>query len=310
MFSALRPKGSSMMSHTYSYWRTPVRAGGAVVLIGAFAALALVGCPNKGIGDACTPEDEFKEGFAGFTLESAFIESRSFQCQTRLCLVNHFQGRTSCPKGQPAPKNCNDNPKGCDAGETCKAAGVIVNDCDPTPCGNGVDPTNCNAAGGKNKACGDRVCNRDGRFCECQSSDCPTGYYCDAKPKGTGLCTTRVCSGKGHCFVPGTEIPIAVAVCGQCEGNSNRDKDHAVYCTCRCAPPADNPSAADDNYNFCTCPDGYECAEINPNVGIGDPQLAGSYCIKQGTKYVAQQTNCGSVDGYVGKDANCQGQQK
>ena len=29
------------------------------------------------------------------------MESRSFQCETRLCLVNHFQGRVSCPYGQP-----------------------------------------------------------------------------------------------------------------------------------------------------------------------------------------------------------------
>jgi hypothetical protein len=28
------------------------------------------------------------------------IESRSLQCATRLCLVNHFQGRTTCPYGQ------------------------------------------------------------------------------------------------------------------------------------------------------------------------------------------------------------------
>jgi hypothetical protein len=304
------------MSHTYSYSRTLSRAGGAVILIGAFSALALVGCPSKGIGDKCTPEDEFKEGFAGFTLESAFIESRSFQCQTRLCLVNHFQGRTSCPNGQQAPKNCNpDSGNTCDAGETCKPAGVILNDCDPTPCGGGVDPNNCNATGGKNKACGDRVCNRDGRFCECQSGDCPTGYYCDAKPKGSGLCTTRVCTvpksspkSSEHCYVPGTEIPIATAVCGQCDTNSNRDADHAVYCSCRCAPPADNASPADDNYNFCTCPDGFECTEINPNVGLGDPQLAGSYCIKQGTKYVkGQSEGACKVKGYF-DSMNCNGQ--
>ena len=28
------------------------------------------------------------------------VESKSFQCQSRLCLVNHFRGRVSCPYGQ------------------------------------------------------------------------------------------------------------------------------------------------------------------------------------------------------------------
>ena len=35
------------------------------------------------------------------------IESRSFQCQTRICLVNHFQGRVSCPLGQGPRRSCN-----------------------------------------------------------------------------------------------------------------------------------------------------------------------------------------------------------
>jgi len=307
------------MSHTQAFWRTSIKASSAVVVVSSFAALSLVGCPSTGVGDACTPEDEYKEQFSGFTLQSAFIESRSFQCQTRLCLVNHFQGRTSCPKGQAAPKNC--NPSGgkdgaCEAGETCKAAGVIIDDCDPTPCGSpGADPTNCNADGGKNAACGGLVCDKDGGFCRCSSGACGEGYFCDPS---SNLCTTKVCSPpptsaigqKERCYVPGTDIPIAVAVCGQCDANSNRDADHSVYCTCRCAPPADNPSEADANFNFCECPEGFECAEINPNVGLGDAQLAGSYCIKQGTKYVEESANCGSVDGYVGSDANCKGSQK
>ncbi|MBM4358814.1 MAG: hypothetical protein FJ096_11985 [Deltaproteobacteria bacterium] len=306
------------MSHSHAFWRTSLKASGALVVVSSFAALSLVGCPSSGIGDPCTPEDEYKEQFSGFTLESAFIESRSFQCQTRLCLVNHFQGRVSCPKGQAAPKNCNpangtDGP--CGEGETCKAAGVVIDDCDPTPCGSpGADPANCNADGGKNNACGGLVCDKDGRFCRCSSGACGDGFYCDPT---TNLCTTKVCApkptskeGQERCYIPGTDIPIAVAVCGQCDTNSKRNADQSVYCTCRCAPPADNPSAADDNFNFCECPEGFECTEINPNVGLGDAQLAGSYCIKQGTKYDDASTNCGSVDGYVGSDANCQGSQK
>lgn len=60
------------------------------------------GCPAEGIGDECVPEDEYSPTFSAFALGEVSTESRSFQCQSRLCLVNHFQGRVSCPYGQVA----------------------------------------------------------------------------------------------------------------------------------------------------------------------------------------------------------------
>src|SRR5882672_11007773 len=36
------------------------------------------------------------------TRSEANIESCSFQCETRVCIVNHFRGRVSCPYGQKA----------------------------------------------------------------------------------------------------------------------------------------------------------------------------------------------------------------
>jgi hypothetical protein len=54
------------------------------------------------VGDPCTPEQEYDPCFAGFNEAEVNVESKSFQCQTRLCLVNHFQGRVSCPYGQNA----------------------------------------------------------------------------------------------------------------------------------------------------------------------------------------------------------------
>lgn len=62
-------------------------------------ALALLGCEVGGVGDPCIPEDEYTEKFSGFSVEEVNVESRSFQCETRICLVNHFQGRVSCPYG-------------------------------------------------------------------------------------------------------------------------------------------------------------------------------------------------------------------
>ena len=74
----------------------------------ALAAVAFVtvvsgtGCATTGIGDPCIPEAEYAPDFLGFDQKEVNVESKSFQCLTRLCLVNHFQGRVSCPYGQNA----------------------------------------------------------------------------------------------------------------------------------------------------------------------------------------------------------------
>ena len=67
---------------------------------GLALALGALGCNPGGVGDPCTPEDEYQENFNGFQVTETNAESRSFQCETRLCLVNHFQGRVSCRLGQ------------------------------------------------------------------------------------------------------------------------------------------------------------------------------------------------------------------
>src|ERR1700736_5922873 len=84
----------------------------AVIAAGvAVAVLSGTGCKQTGVGDPCTPEQEFQPSFQGFNEQEVNVESKSFQCQTRLCLVNHFRGRVSCPYGQ---KNGNppDGPQG------------------------------------------------------------------------------------------------------------------------------------------------------------------------------------------------------
>jgi hypothetical protein len=70
------------------------------------AAIPLVlfalACESGGVGEPCVPEDEYQPDFSGFAVTEVNVESRSFQCETRICLVNHFQGRVSCPYGQTA----------------------------------------------------------------------------------------------------------------------------------------------------------------------------------------------------------------
>jgi len=78
-----------------------------VLAVGAFVSvMAGSGCSSGGgVGDPCIPEQEYDTCFAGFSINSVDTETKSFQCQTRVCLVNHFQGRVSCPYGQTAGMN-------------------------------------------------------------------------------------------------------------------------------------------------------------------------------------------------------------
>jgi hypothetical protein len=71
--------------------------------LAAFVAITSVsaqGCKASGVGDPCIPEKEFDPAFLGFDPGEVNVESKSFQCLTRLCLVNHFRGRVTCPYGQ------------------------------------------------------------------------------------------------------------------------------------------------------------------------------------------------------------------
>ena len=71
----------------------------------------------------------------------------------------------------------------------------------------------------------------------------------------------------------------------------------------------------DENFNFCECPDGFECAEVRPDVGLGDTQLTGKYCVKADDDIVDETGKvdvaaapglCGLVSGHLGE--NCEGQ--
>src|SRR6266478_7027172 len=76
----------------------------AAVLVTLALGVLAFGCQSGGIGDPCTPEDEYQQFFSGYEATEVNIESKSFQCETRLCLVNHFNGRVTCPYGQTEPE--------------------------------------------------------------------------------------------------------------------------------------------------------------------------------------------------------------
>lgn len=72
------------------------------LLLAALAGMASFACQSGGIGDPCIPEDEYDVTFPGGTVDQVDTESKSFQCETRVCLRAYFNGRVSCPYGQKA----------------------------------------------------------------------------------------------------------------------------------------------------------------------------------------------------------------
>lgn len=195
-------------------------------------------CGGSGVGDPCVPEDEYYTTFSGYSVSEVNIESRSFQCETRVCLVNHFQGRVSCPYGQ-----VEDETVGEDSGRAFCAAQYSTAE----------DRFTC-AGGGS----------------ECASSSCQPGG-------GTWRSSCRVPDRDGSQLEDRIQVPIKAQL-------ADRQADDAVYCSCRCAGP-------DENARYCECPSGFTCEELVEDYGFGKGQLAGSYCVKDGTTYVANEVS-------------------
>jgi hypothetical protein len=201
--------------------------------------LLLLGCETGGVGDPCVPEDEYVSTFSGYQDTEVNVESRSFQCETRVCLVNHFRGRVSCPYGQSqetadAAKAAGDGSQGIHTGgEACRIPGT------------------------RGDKLGDAI-----------TVPVPAQYYrrsAKASPARTG---------------------------------QGRVED-SVYCSCRCA---NAEGSTDDGARYCECPSGFTCRKLIDNLGLGSTQLAGSYCIREGTDWNISEDRGESCSATI---ANC-----
>ncbi len=75
-------------------------------------AVALLGCGQTAassspsatsaasVGIACIPSEERSSAFAGFLTSQVTLDEGNSACGSDVCLVNHFEGLTSCPYGQ------------------------------------------------------------------------------------------------------------------------------------------------------------------------------------------------------------------
>jgi hypothetical protein len=172
------------------------------------------GCNSTGVGDPCTPEAEYSQSFLGFSAQEVNLETKSFQCETRLCLANHFQGRVSCPYGQDSTGSAAGNAAADDTHQACLTPiGQTVTGIDPTTGNVGVPPAG--AVGGTNQPgsvppnCTDRTAeNAVYCSCRCANVDGQTNdgsIYCNCP---TGFACTQLVSG-----IPGQDPDLTGAYC-------------------------------------------------------------------------------------------------
>jgi len=198
---------------------------GVAVVVAAVSFLG-TGCQSTGIGDPCVPEQEYDPTFSGFVEQEVSTEGESFQCQTRLCLVNHFQGRVSCPYGQD-PKGNAIPPAaaGCvTPGFPAPVTGPLTSSGQPvdTMAGNSVSPQCTDRTADKTVYCSCRCADingtqNNGTFC-----NCPDGFACTQLVSSLSAMTDQGLTG-AYCIKTGTAFGTTatgsgVSGCTTCGG--------------------------------------------------------------------------------------------
>jgi hypothetical protein len=184
----------------------------------ALAGVASAACQSGGVGDPCVPEDEYTKSFPGYQPNESNVESQSFQCETRVCLVANFRGRVSCPYGQPDPAKGESG----DPNKQCYIPGTeaVQENRINVQVDGWVAPGSVGAPNGR-KA-------QDSVYCSCRCDgddpgarycDCPSGFVC-SKVLPAGI----VSGGKAqllgsYCVKEGTQVtdPSALRNAGECQ---------------------------------------------------------------------------------------------
>ena len=160
------------------------------------------GCDSGDVGAPCVPEEEYLDDFSGFAANEVSTESRSYQCETRVCLINHFQGRVTCPYGQTDGK---DSERACYVPGTTRRVAAAV---DPQLVKRRSDDAvycSCRCKGP----------DKDARYCEC-----PSGYQCEEVVPEVALGKRQLVG--SYCVREGTTYDrgqAAGAKCNAAEGS-------------------------------------------------------------------------------------------
>jgi hypothetical protein len=175
---------------------------GLAVVVSAVSFLG-TGCQSTGVGDPCTPEREYDPTFAGFVEQEVSTEGESFQCESRLCLVNHFQGRVSCPYGQDS--NGNAIPP---ATQPCFTPGIGTPVTGPVPAdnaGKAVSPQCTDRTADKTVYCSCRCADINGTQANGNFCNCPDGFTCTQLVSSLSAASDQGLTG-AYCIKNGTQF--------------------------------------------------------------------------------------------------------
>jgi hypothetical protein len=161
------------------------------------------------VGKACLPAAERSASFAGFNAREVSLEVGNAACPGAVCLVNHFEGRTTCPYGQDAQGR---PPGGSTQACTVPGTGAPVQPSGPA--GETVSPWCADRTASADVTCSCRCANAQGRTDDGASyCACPMGFACtqvfSALTPGDALAG-------GYCVRPSSVYDPATACSALC----------------------------------------------------------------------------------------------
>ncbi|HWA71947.1 MAG TPA: hypothetical protein VG937_06435 [Polyangiaceae bacterium] len=79
---------------------------------------------------------------------------------------------------------------------------------------------------------------------------------------------------EGVCATPGSGVPVLASVVPQLV---DRPPAMGAVCSCHCAGPGPGP--------YCACPSHLQCTHLVDDLGFGNRDIAGSYCLPKSARY-------------------------
>lgn len=142
--------------------------------------------PNARVfGEMCIPMDESWTDFSGYSRGEVSVWEFDPQCATGVCLINDFQGRVSCPRGNLGADECY-TPEGELVSVDVRPNMLDISAEDYVYC-------SCRCGGPSELA----------PFCEC-----PRGTTCEPLVPHTSVLPERTISGSGSYCVKQIESPV------------------------------------------------------------------------------------------------------
>ncbi len=166
----------------------------------SLAGLAGSACQSGGVGDPCIPEDEYFPTFSGYSETEVNVESKSFQCETRVCLVANFKGRVSCPYGQAGDPTTGIVSSGLGPDQRCYLPGTAAADANEVTVP--VNPQLFTRRPDSAVYCSCRCAGSDSNAKYCS---CPSGFVCqNLVPTGLSKSSTELAG--SYCIKDGTQV--------------------------------------------------------------------------------------------------------